>query len=207
MKNYLLIGLVISMICFVPACKNPCKDPSWYYPPFQSQLKKYSFEPGSYWVYQDSASGIIDSQTVYYYNAQNHVTVGSGYTGNGGQCDEFGDIFNMGIVSLWNGVVHDSIGLGNNILGFTGSDIIIVYGHPTSESDIYRYSAIGGTGTVTLQNFIVSGQTYPIVYRYISNFNSLMYHVDNVGAIKWVFNDTINGQRTWNLLRYHVINP
>jgi len=108
----------------------------------------------------------------------------------------------MGIARFWNGLLHDSIGFGNDL---NVTDVQIAYSDYNSQYDIYDYPITNSSQT--LINFNVSGHTFPTVYSSISNFNSLMYHVDSVGVVKWVFNDTINGQHTWNLLRYHVINP
>lgn len=206
MKNYIFIGLMTGMICFVQACKNPCKNEGGY-TNIASQLKKYSFKPGSYWVYQDSASGIIDSQVVYQYSAQNHVEVGYVYGGFEAQCGVYSDLFNVSAASFWNGVPHDSIFFSNHLDGDDGTDIQVVYGRAPVELDIYFFSAVSNSQTATFTNFNVSGLTFPIVYRDHSIFSSQIYHVDNVGVIKAVFNDSINGQRNWNLLRYHVINP
>jgi hypothetical protein len=206
MKNIFLLILMIGIIYFVPSCANPCKDPWWYRWPIANQLKKYSFEPGSYWIYQDSASGTIDSQSVYYYSAQSHTVIGDDYSGNGGWCNEYGDVFKMSIASVWNGIPHDSITF-NIVNGGGGPQISVSYSPPNTLYSVYSYSALQGQMVDTLTNFYVLGQTFAKVYRELSYYNSLMYHVDNVGVIKWVFNDTINGQHTWNLLRYHVINP
>lgn len=206
MRNILSVSMMIGFICIFQSCGKRCPSGP-YYSPTASQTNKCSFKPASYWIYQDSASGIIDSQFVFAYSDTTHVLVGSTIPMDGRWCDIYGDIFSMSVASFWNGVGHDSIGFGNDIEGFTGTDILFIFSHSHSESDIYSFSAVPNSQTVTLTNFSVSGQTFPTVYRDNINLNSQIYRVDNVGVVKWVFNDTINGQRTWNLLRYHVINP
>jgi hypothetical protein len=194
---------MIGIICFLPSC-NDCKGVNaGYLIPIGSQLKKYSFEPGSYWVYQDSVSGTIDSQSVYYYTAQNHFQIDAAYGTNGVQdCPIYGDVFSMSAASFWNGIPHDSIFWSNNNHGYTANAINISY---TIGQQYYYGFDINGIDTLT--NFSVSGHTYSQVHLNNSYPNALIYQVDNVGIIKYVFNDTINGQHTWNLLRYHVINP
>ena len=197
MKNIFFASLIISVACFTPSC-NKCKDVGGYYPD-ASQLKKYSFKRGSYWVYQDSITGIIDSQSVYDYTAQNNVVLG--YT-TGANADIFcpvsTDAFNLSIASFWNMVLHDSIFFS------TEGDVYV------SESDNpYNQFHLSTEASYNhlIVNFTVSGHTYPKVYLSTSYVNSQMFFVDSIGVVKWVFNDTINGQHTWSLLRYHVINP
>ncbi|MCW3125808.1 MAG: hypothetical protein JWO03_1466 [Bacteroidetes bacterium] len=150
----------------------------------------------------DSATGIIDNQSVYYYNAQNHVEIGYRYSGDGGTCNVYGDVFSMSAASFWNGVPHDSVFFGN---ANNSADEILI-SHSTHPQYDYGYSATGDAWTKTLTNFSVLGRIFPKVYL-STGTNAQIYHVDNIGVVRWVFNDTINGQRTWNLLRYHVINP
>ena len=204
MRTFFFSCLLAAIVCTVQSCNRDCSNTgSHYHPPFASQLNKYSFMPGSFWIYQDSASGLIDSQSVYFYNLQTHYGVGQTYLGNGADCVEYGDVFSMSVASFWNGAPHDSIWFSNNI-----SYIMIGYSSPTTRNNQYAYPALSGDRGTTITNFQVLGQTFPSVYKVQSDFFSgLMYHVDNVGVVKWVFNDTINGQHTWNLVRYHVINP
>lgn len=198
MKNIFFASLMIGSICVLPSCKKPCSQT--YFFPIGNQLKKYSFKPGSYWIYQDSASGTIDSQSVYAYSAQNHVPVGNDWYDGG--CTVFGDAFSMSVASFWNGMIHDSIFWGNNN-GTSANGV--VFSSSINPEDFYGYR--DGLYTDTLINFAVLGRIFPKAYLSVSSNHALIYHIDNLGIVKWVFNDTINGQRTWNLLRYHVINP
>lgn len=199
------VSLIFGLICLLSSCAKQCQT-GQYNASASNPIKSYFFKPGSYWVYQDSASGIIDSQSVYNYYARYDIIVGEYYSGNGGTCNDYGDAFYMYTASFWNGVAHDSIGFSNAFIGLGGFNIQISFSSITSENDIYSFSSLGNQNT-TLTNFSVGGQIFPTVYRDNSIFNSQIYHVQNVGVVKWVFNDTINGQRTWNLLRYHVVNP
>ena len=142
---------------------------------------------------------------MYYYFAQNHFVIGSGYTGNGGTCNEYGDISNMYVASIWNGIPHDTIFLGNFHGFYSGDDILISYS--TFRHEMYYSYSASDAYSVTLTNFSILGNVFPKVYCSNGGLNSTIYEADNIGIVKWVFNDTINGQRTWNLLRYHVINP
>ena len=202
MKNIFFASLMISISCFTPSC-NKCKDVGGYYPD-ASQLKKYSFKSGSYWVYQDSITGIIDSQSVYYYTVQNNVVLGYTTGANGDiYCPVSTDAFNMSIASFWNGVLHDSVFIGNQN-GVSATEVLVNY---YGTQPVYGFWIDGnGSQTAMLTSLTVSGTTYPTVYRDFSSYNSVIYHVDNIGVVKWVFNDSISGQHTWNLLRYHVIN-
>ena len=199
-----MMSLVIGLICILSSCQNACKGRGGYLIPIGGQLKKYSFKPGSYWIYQDSASSIIDSQSVYYYTAQNHVSIGTVYGADAVGCTVYGDAFAMSLTSFWNGALHDSIFYGNTN-GTSAGEIFVSYSTNPSQY-YYQFSAVGDL-TDTLNNFSVPGTTFPKVYSSNAGHNSVVYHVDNVGVVKWISNDTINGQHTWNLLRYHVINP
>ena len=191
---------MIGLFCTLPSCKDPCKGYGGYYSN-SNDLKKHSFKIGSYWVYQDSASGILDSQSVFYYNAQNHVEVGYSYGVAGAECTDYSDKFQTSAASFWNGIIHDSIFWGNI---YAGDNILISFS--THQEMYYGYLASDANST-TLTNFSVLGNVFPKVSCSNGGLNSVIYQADNIGIVKWVFNDTINGQRSWNLLRYHVVNP
>lgn len=188
-----MIAVALSMSC----CRNPCKDNWWYFFPIAEDLKKQSFKPGTYWIYQDSATGTIDSQSVFYYAAESHAAVDH-YDRDSEHCIEYGDIFSMKIASCWNGIPHDTISSSN--IG------------PVINFSEYHIRYVGDRAynmnvpTDTLTNFHVSGFAFPKVYlAYGSNYQA--YSVDNVGVVRWVFDDTVVGRHTWNLLRYYAINP
>lgn len=202
MRTVLSTCLTATLLALLISCKKSCV----IYPSTVDQLKKQSFRQGSYWIYQDSASGIIDSQYVYDYSATNKMELGSN-TSDGIICTAYGDAYYMGIASFRSGIIYDSISIGDNINGFSGLNMQVYYHMHSSESSIYRYSAVGAGETTILTNFNVSGRIFPKVYREVGSHNALAYTVDNIGVVKWVFNDTISGQNTWNLLRYHVIIP
>ena len=201
MKNIFFAFLIISAIFSISSCNKTCKGEDQYFPE-ASSLKEFSFKPGSYWVYQDSISGIIDSQVVYYYTAHNNVVIGYNWGSNGVEdCPVSSDTFSMAVTSFWNGIPHDTILFDN---GYSGNYINIT--ESSNPHSIFEY-AIDGSHTETLNNFTVSGNVYPTAYLSVLQASPQIYIIDNVGVVKWVFNDTINGQHTWNLLRYHVINP
>jgi hypothetical protein len=206
MKTITLAMLMSSFICLLPSCKHNCSGVSIYYL-HANLLKPYSFEPGSYWVYRDSASGIIDSQVVYDYYTRDRVVVGQGPVGDGSWCDDYADGFGMSIGSFWDSHFHDTIFYGNAVIYSSLSTSVIKVRYSTFPlyTNIYSYNVF--TNTPTLTNYTVSSHTFPRVHLFTSDFNSQMYHVDSIGVVRWVFNDTVNGQRTWDLLRYHVITP
>ena len=198
MKNFLLLILNIGIICLLPSCKGPCKGFGGYVCQISGELKKYSFKPNSYWVYQDSATGIIDSQEVVSYSAQNNVYFTSTLGNLGADCADYGDGFSMTEASYVNGVFKDSVYIHSLDCGaIYATDTFAMY---------YSY-ALNGYPTDTLLNYTVLNNTFSKVLRYSSYNNSWVYHADNIGVVKCTFNDSIRGQRTWNLLRYHVVNP
>ena len=58
-------------MALLQGCQKHCKD---YYYPLDGRLFQFFFKPGTYWVYRDSATGMIDSQYVYAYKFRQHYT-------------------------------------------------------------------------------------------------------------------------------------
>lgn len=197
MRNVLILCMMITAGLYLSSCRNPCDGDFWYFYPISSDLRQQSFKPGTYWVYQDSISGTIDSQSVSYYHAETHAEIGR-YDRDSEHCIEYGDLFKMRVASYWNGTAHDSSLFYNEGAVILGRGCTIRYvGEKFAH---YQYP------TDTLTNFQVSGQVFPRVYL-LHGDTYRVYSVDNIGVVKWVFDDTINGQHTWDLLRYHVVNP
>jgi hypothetical protein len=171
-----------------------------------NELKKYSFKQNSYWIYWDSTSGAIDSQIVTSYTTKSRVSYGTAYTGNGGQCEEYGDVFSMHIASYLNGIYNKTLFFSSVCSGISFGDSA----NPTS----FTYLMDGYFGD-TLINYSILGHNYEKVYRHETIYPLSqtgpsrvdIYVVENVGIVKKTEQDTINGTKTWNLLRFHTIHP
>lgn len=64
-KKIAIALLLAGMVMFY-GCKNPCKGVITYIS-VDNRLLNYVFQPGTYWIYQDTVDAIIDSQYVYKY--------------------------------------------------------------------------------------------------------------------------------------------
>lgn len=196
-----LIGIAI----LLQDCKKSCDDGAYYlFGATANDLRKFSFMPGSYWVYTDSASGTIDSLSVYSYFAQTDAVTGS-YPQT--SCPIYADIANTRVRLFTNGIF---------------SSYFTYYGHGTlvetedsagfpAHFDSYYY--INGRYIDTLYQYTVLGNTYLQVYKTADTIAGPpthfvdVYFADYTGVIKRVDRDSINGTKTWELRRSHLINP
>jgi len=112
MKKIPVIISALLLLVAVNSCKNPCKGVQIYLQ-IDSRLLNYVFKPGSYWVYQDTVDGIIDSQFVNQYQYSTHV-LDHNFPAKSDPCQapRYLDILQMSFVSVQNNVLKDTLGIG-----------------------------------------------------------------------------------------------
>ena len=70
-RKYVL--LIIASVGLLAGCGPDCHENPYY--PVDSRLLDLFFKAGTYWVYRDSATGMIDSQYVTNYSYETHIAV------------------------------------------------------------------------------------------------------------------------------------
>ena len=200
MKNLIFIITIISIVFIASDCKKEEK-PTVYMP---QEFKDYvDFPVGSYWIYEDSISGAIDS--VYIYNIKNEIV-------NSSHCHfKWEDL----IQKLYS---NNSVVNTNHILAITDN--------PLTYKLIGKYFFIYKNDM--LINFESSGIKYINYYDSLNINNKYYYNINcfyqysssnincwtkDVGVIRKVIKtlkvtdtSSIDTNIVWKLKRYHINN-
>ena len=178
-----------------------------------SEVKDFAlFQPGTYWIYQDSASGVIDS--VYVYDLITGIDSTS--SGNFEYFDEYCTHSNGYSDHIW---VNMSWSINYHYTpvwksyfkpgDFIGQSYLMLYPFNTNR----QYGAYTDYGTITiigfLNNFNVLGNNYNEVICFHNTENIIEYHsesnyyvVKNFGLIR---KELVDSLKIWNLVRCHII--
>lgn len=221
----------ITYLLFVCICLTGCKQckkkqpepDKGYSSPVNTDLYDYAyFKPGTYWVYQDSISGILDSVYIIYANngvyTNGDTEVEQGYyrgTFYWFKCDAISSYdhykYENWMDQSWE--VNGSVPVVNRekfIMPGSGFN----FGQTIHTAITY----IGKTlyvslDHVTYQNyynvFSVKTQTFASTQKWTNygsncddNQNTNYYIAKNIGIVR---REQLDSNRTWNLIRYHII--
>ncbi len=221
-----LAYLLLISICLA-ACqkckKNKPKPELGYSAPINHDLYAYAyFKPGTYWVYQDSISGILDSVYITYANSGTYTNgdaeVAQGYyrgTFNWFKCDAISS-YDHYKYQNWMDQSYEVNGSSPTV----NREKYVTSGSGSNFGMTIHTSAIsvGKTLYVSLdyvvyQNyynlFAVKNQTFAATqkwFNYNSNIdndqNTYYYIAKNIGIVR---REQLDSNRTWNLIRYNII--
>ncbi|MBS1636221.1 MAG: hypothetical protein JST26_09915 [Bacteroidetes bacterium] len=211
------------------ACQKCKKDPEAkpnYHFEIPQELWDYGcFKPGTYWVYEDSITHIIDSVWVFKANGGNKTISESNdypYTGT------------FGWYSCWSESSYDHYQYENWVdqtwnvngaaAGYTNTNVNRDrYSTPSSQSntgetiltsDIQKgktlYTRQGATNYETFySNFLLAGYSYIDVEKWKNDKcviddgqNTIYYIARNIGIIK---REQADSNHVWKLVRYHIV--
>jgi hypothetical protein len=203
MKNLLLI---ITMLMFAVGCK---KKENIYY--LSDEVKRnFFFKPGSYWIYRDSISGMMDS--CYLSSSMIQILDNPRVTASYSKLELLSLDFLISPLDtsikdkneLYMGVVENNL-LADYIFKLDRNHIQrLVHGTPLpiSAPDSKKF---GKKDSVNILNkYTVLGVDYENVGEIWVNNHEQHYINDSVGFIKMkVFNDSVNF--VWELQRYKII--
>lgn len=218
---YLLLISVCLTAC--QKCKKQPKPELGYSGPVNHDLYAYAyFKPGTYWVYQDSISGILDSVYITYANSGTYTNgdaeVAQGYyrgTFNWFKCDAISSYDHYkyenwmdqscevnGSAPTVNRVKIQMSGSGNGG-GTTINTAIVTVGKSLGVFlDYVTYEKY-------YDLFVVKSKGFPATqkwYNYNSNCdddqNAYYFIAKNVGIIR---REQLDSNRTWNLIRYNIV--
>jgi hypothetical protein len=217
----LLWGLCLCIS--LTACKKCKKDPNpdpGYSAPMQRDLYAYAFfQPGTYWVYEDSVSHIIDSVYVIYADS-------STYTNNETNADHYKGTFHRfqcKMISSYDHYMYQNwmdqsyevngsaptvnreryiMPGSGNINGRTINIAICNVGKSLSVAldyvtyvNYYPSLSLNGQGFSSVQKWFTYNSNCD------DNKNAYYYISKNVGIIR---REQVDSNRTWNLIRYHI---
>jgi len=214
--------LFISLLCFAfCSCRKKKEEIKNYNYQLPSTIESYTyFKAGTYWIYQDSATSIMDS--VYVTSANKGVKVikfedNLGYQGS------------FGWFSCWMYSSHDNYQYEHWV-----DQTWEIYGSPTTcnrskystqfsgpnggNSILYANLALGSnlysnSSTVTYKAFynsyILQSDTFNNVKKWYNSQNftedrnrTNFYIANNIGIIR---KELLDSNKVWNLLRYKII--
>jgi hypothetical protein len=220
MKNYIIAFMFIILVFgTISSCKKGDCTGVTTYSTIDTRLSNYFFKVGSFWVYQDSASGLIDSQTVVGYTYALHQLDSTPTSGGGSPSHSYCGPFYFDILSMI--VIDFKNGMTDSILcSSSGEGISIESLNPNSDlgEDIFNLnSADPGTRLLYLgsistffqnatnfNNVQVFQSQYSPLYSYYFTCNTDLYFCSGFGIIKKI-EHTSGGDRVWQLKRFHLL--
>lgn len=218
--SHLIFFLFVICVCSCCSDKEGDGDPNNGYWPISQDVKDYTlFKPGTYWIYQDSASGAIDS--VYVYDLKQGID--TMYDTHGklfGYFDYFDEYWFHGIdgytnhiwvntfwtkqygtTPVWKERFKPGDFVGQTFLTILPFDVNRQYAAYTDVgvitiSGIYTSINING---ITYGNSVIVHNTENIAEnRSPSNY----YITKNIGLTR---REIIDSLWVWNLIRYNII--
>jgi len=218
MNHKLLYRLLAFFILSINSCSSDKEDngpnnDNWTIP---QEVKDYTlFKPGTYWIYEDSASSALDS--VYVYDLQRGID--STTSGNfeyfyeycmhsiNGYADDFW------VHTQWTKQWNDATVWKSHFKpgDYVGETFLMVY--PFDESrqygcytdDLYNVITVSGL----YSNLIINGVSFGNAVSFHNTKNSTEGHVSsnyftakNFGLVRKEIPDS---SRIWNLIRYNIV--
>ena len=200
MRKHLFLATVL-LILFAGCGKSNNNSGT----PINATLKKYfSYKPGTYWIYQDSLSGNIDSFVV--------VSVDSGLTNYSAGGNNF--YINDEIVTFNNGIYDDTLNCRwtlaiNGISYFLGYPPVIPT--PPNLINTLSYSFIYPFQGYSYTTYSYRGNTYNNIAEFfipnnsvVGNPNDIFLISTDAGIVKMSINHA-NTNYIWQLQRYKII--
>jgi hypothetical protein len=189
------------------SCKKDKPDSSIIYSYLNAELKNdYSFQKGSYWVYQDQS---LKTDSIILSNYETGFT--SLCPDNACPRREF---IKLGFENVTQGTAFNHY-LLSDFIRYNGGGEWGEDGQPVFLLD--RNEGYGFNGLVVGQNFdslVVMSKTFYDVkimsiiadkqYQDEFDYNTDFYFSPSVGIIKYVVYDTLNGTETWELKNYKI---
>ncbi len=214
-------GILLTLL--VSSCNRNSENQNTqnYFIPVSLTVKAYGFfQPGTYWIYQDSASHALDSEYVVS-ASQGSTSISQnqnmGYTGTFGWLKEQwmgsrqGQVNNLyvdmtqsmnGPCVLWMDEHIAGVYKGQNILmsdNWVPGYVIYPSTEPNGYLEFMR----------SLDTVKVLSKAYPAVIQYYERQNSVfqynrtnIYLAKNVGIIRKELLDSV---KVWNLIRSHIV--
>jgi len=227
--RYLSIILIFSF-CIIGCqkCKKDTPVPKQYSnagAPNQSMLDYGVFKPGTYWVYQDSTSGRLDSVWVYEYEETAdtiykdtdhpkickvylYQTFSSRYRSNNHFQYNSAFEYNNNLSMLIEDVVDSTGSIGEYVNFFMPFVVNKDVSYITDDNCKAISNSVSLTlNSITYTNCLVYSHTKDASTYYFSNYlpyknKTNKYMASHIGLIRKEIPDS---NRVWNLIRYHIV--
>lgn len=198
---------LLFLFCF-SCCKDKpdeiC-DPPWFVE-IEEPLKAYLFAPGSYWVYKHENDGTEDS--IVLSTLVDSLWIKLPATSNDTLKQiYFAEYYNTTHDYSFYNEISGKMIFRHEVLGLQWSQITYIYANSTYNNQGYGYLDISNSLVLNnntfndVRHFSIPGFSLPSSFKY----NTDTYYSPNVGLVKWIEHDSINGDQTYSLLRYHIV--
>ena len=221
----------LAYILFISICLTGCqkckkKQPepdSGFSSPVNTDLYAYAyFKPGTYWVYEDSISGILDSVYITYANNGTY-TNGDAEVANGlyrgtfswFKCDmissydhyKYQNWMDQSYEVISNIPVVKRVKIQMPNSGTAGGTTINTAIVPIGKSlgvmlDYVTYQNYYNSFSVKTQSFLSTQKWYNFNSNCDDDQNTNYYISKNVGIVR---REQLDSNRTWNLIKYNIV--
>ena len=209
MKN--LVILISLSLAIATGCQ---KDSVTVHHVNPALLSAYGFNKGTYWIYQDSMSGVTDSFAIVFPPYINQSTGGN----------IINDYYNYTIsifrnnekIFSWDVSLMDTSFFMECLNSPVESQITYqLFNYPIYPNQQLQPYDSGGVTNITSNytNYGINFSNVASIHHYNRSINDKspehddwFYTADNIGFVKIVFNHPQDSvYRNWNLLRYHIV--
>jgi len=189
--------LIICMSFFLVCCNVP-KEPK--YVPTPEILKAFSFKIGSYWIYQDAISGVVDS---FYVDKNEFVTYGD---------------FKVNEIQILQTAVDNFWRIDLRLAAMSIKSGFVLYNklfeYPFNNGYILGTDSSFNFGE--LNNHVIGLNSYPklhmINHRLNKTYSGAVPHndtflvSDEIGFVQMKLHNYFNNEhRDWQLIRYKIV--
>lgn len=190
--------LIIICMSFLLVCCDKPKEPK--YVPSSEILKAFSFKVGSYWIYQDALSGVVDS---FYVDKNEFVTYGDF------KVNEI-QILQTAIDDAWNiDLQRGGMGVRSRYIIYNG---FLLYPFQIG----YSPNSDSSFTVAELNNYVIGSNSYPklhmINHRLNKTYSGAVPHndtflvSDEIGFVQMKLHNYLIGEHhDWQLLRYKIL--
>lgn len=222
MKSFFAIILFISVV----VCSCHKDDPAPAPKPIQPYIKyyyidtsmvHYKFKQGSYWVFENDTTHVLDSIVVDSISTGFVVTIPSVHGTSGTSESEF---YKMYIHDFGASKYYNECLFGKSVYRNFGGD----YNHFNGQAIYNTYSSIGATNTGMASGMSIVAK-FPLMNINTNNFNNVdevkitaanqyqpeftydtyLYYTDTIGLAKRETDLGLGNIESWSIKRWHVI--
>lgn len=213
---YLLLLLTIVSSLHCKTKDDPCIVLTTVDRPIPESMSQWKFMPGTYWVFQDSASGDLDS--IYVTNTEERTQTET-CSGGPGSCDNTTYIFVSHAIHLKRSATGEEDIMTLDALGAaiggslrSGDEIVrgnLIWFEGEPEAERYPFQCnFNGTGpTIQLGDSTILNLG-PVGFSGVKQFeveNSARYFWNEYGWVRWDERDDSSlVTEAWNLIRWNI---
>jgi len=209
-KVKLILLLVIGLMT---SCKKETPPEEFYYQYLSSSLKPYMFKSGSYWVYENDSTGIVDSIVV---TATKHdffilSPTGPGQTGTQTKVEYYKlEIYDVLNVTSYIDFLHGSVVIRNGSesgISYLGQPILLAHspiGSTSNGAQVWDTISVLNVGSNTFHGVQEMKIIYSEQNQIEFDHDTYLYFADSIGLVKKEIDLGSGNIESWSLKRWSV---